>query len=159
MKMDSLSVFMLMVAFVFGSSWVFAKDTMDAVYLPVGTLTLSAPRGMVPQRSPVAFPHSRHFDYTCKSCHHTWDGLSQVSSCAASGCHDQAAPDKGKKTKSASDPSDTRFFRAAYHQNCITCHKRLKLKRQNLEKSGAVRTQPLPKTGPTGCIECHPKNE
>ena len=154
---DSLSVFMLMVAFVFGSSWVFAKDTMDAVYLPVGTLTLSAPRGMVPQRSPVAFPHSRHFDYTCKSCHHTWDGLSQVSSCAASGCHDQAAPDKDEKAKGAAP--GTMDFRTAYHQNCIPCHKSLNLKRQKLEASGAVQTKPLPKTVPTGCIECHPKTE
>ncbi len=158
MKKPSLPVLMVMVTLFLVSPWAFAKDTMDAVYLPVGTLTLSTPRGMVPQRSPVAFPHSRHFDYTCKSCHHTWDGLSQVSSCAASGCHDQVTANRGKKVKRAPDPANKPYFKAAYHQNCIACHKRLKLKRQKLEYSGTVLAKPLPRTGPTGCIECHHKN-
>jgi len=142
-----------------GGSWVSAKKTMDAIHLPVGILTVSAPRGVVPLRSPVTFPHSLHFDYSCKTCHHTWDGLTPVKSCATSGCHDQAAIPKDKEKKAASPTPDLRYFREAYHQNCITCHKRLETKRRQLEKSGRVLKAPLPATGPTGCIGCHPRTE
>ena len=158
MKKSSLFGLMVMIILFIVSPWAFAKDTMDAVYLPVGTLTLAVPRGVVPRRSAVAFPHSRHFDYTCKSCHHKWDGLSQVSGCTASGCHEQFAPNKGKKAKRASDPADKPHFRSAYHRKCIACHKRIKIERYKLEKSGIVLTKPLPRTGPIGCIECHPRN-
>lgn len=158
MKKDFLSGLMVMITLFIVSPWAFAKDTMDAVYLPVGTLTLAAPRGMASQRSSVDFPHSRHFGYTCNSCHHKWDGLSQVSSCTASGCHEQVAPGKGEKAKRVPDPEDKPHFKAAYHQNCIACHKRIKIERHKLEKSGTVLTKPLPRTGPTGCIECHPRN-
>jgi len=138
--------------------WVPAEDTMDALYLPVGTLTISPPRGVEPRRSPVAFPHSRHFDYNCKSCHHKWDGHSPVNNCTASGCHDLVSTSKDSKSKIASEIEDQRYFKTAYHQNCITCHKSLKLERHGLEKSNALLTQPLPKTGPTGCVECHPRD-
>ena len=135
-------------------SWASDTETMDAIFVPVGTLTLAAPRGMVPRRAPVAFPHSIHFGDTCNTCHHTWDGKSPVSNCTASGCHDRTAPVKEAK----SDIEPIRFFKEAYHQNCLGCHRRLLQKRQGLVTSGAVMTQPLPKTGPTGCVQCHPRN-
>lgn len=135
----------------------YADETMDAVHLPVGTLTISAPRGVAPRRAPVAFPHSRHFDYACKTCHHHWDSHSQVSSCTASGCHDLISLKKGK-SDAPSNPDERMYFKTAYHKRCIQCHKSLKIKREALEKSRIALTQPLPRTGPTGCIGCHPKH-
>ena len=130
------------------------KETMDALFLPVGTLTLAAPRGVEMRRSPVAFPHSIHFDYTCKSCHHAWDGHSPVMGCAASGCHDRAIPVKEAK----SDIPPIRFFKEAYHTSCLGCHRRLLQQRHHMVTSGAVMKKPLPNTGPTGCIQCHPRD-
>ena len=157
--MKKVLLCVLMVTLFSASSWVSAKKTMDAINLPVGMLTVSAPRGVVPLRSSVDFPHSLHFGYTCKTCHHTWDGLTPVKSCATSGCHDQVVPPKDKEGKVASSTPEIRYFREAYHQNCITCHKRLEIKRRQLEKSGRVLKKPLPRTGPTGCIGCHPRNQ
>ena len=133
----------------------FAEDTMDALTLPVGTLTISAPRGVAAVRSPVAFPHSRHFDYTCKTCHHHWDGFSRVKSCTASGCHDRTVSKRDKSA--ASRTRDKRYYKTAYHMSCIACHKKLSREREALEKRSAVLEQPLPNTGPTGCVGCHPK--
>ncbi len=149
----------LMTTLIGGASWVSAKKVMDTVYLPVGTLTLSPPRGVVPSRSAVEFPHSLHFAYACKTCHHTWDSFTKVKSCSASGCHDQVAIPKNKEGKMASWPPEIRYFREAYHQNCMACHKRLETARRQLEKSGSVLKKPLPRTGPTGCIGCHPRTE
>ena len=149
----------LTVTLICGGSWVSAQKTMDTIYLPVGTLTVAAPRGEATQRSPVVFPHSLHFDYSCKTCHHTWDGFTAVKSCTTSGCHDQVATPENKKKQTASFAPDIRYFREAYHQNCITCHKRIEVKRRKLEKSGRVLQKSLPKTGPTGCIGCHPRTE
>ena len=145
-------------ALLFVIPWVSAGDTVDALYLPVGTLTISAPRGIEPRRAPVAFPHSQHFDYNCKSCHHTWDGHNPVKNCTTSACHDLAEPSRDDQGRIASAIDNMRYFKTAYHQKCITCHKDLNTQRQALEKSSALITQPLPKTGPTGCIECHPRD-
>lgn len=157
--MKKVLLCVLMVTLFSASSWVSAKKTMDVVNLPVGTLTVSAPRGVAPLRSSVTFPHSLHFGYACKMCHHTWNGLTPVKGCATSGCHDQVVRPKGKEGKVASSTPGIRYFREAYHQNCITCHKRLETERQQLEKSGRVLKKPLPRTGPTGCIGCHPRNQ
>lgn len=46
--------------------------------------------------TPVKFSHFDHQDVNCGKCHHTWDGKSQIKSCASVGCHDdlehKAAP-------------------------------------------------------------------
>ena len=158
--MSKRTRFLVMAIFILSLTipWVSAEETMDALYLPVGTLTISAPRGLVPRRAPVAFPHSRHFDYNCKSCHHTWDGHNPVNNCTTSGCHDLVEPSRDDQGRVKSATEDMRYFKTAYHQNCITCHKALKSKRHALEKTRALITEPLPKTGPTGCVECHPRN-
>ena len=152
------ALFWVVMATLLSGSWVAAQKTMDAIQLPVGTLTVSAPRGVVPSRSPVDFPHSLHFAYACKTCHHTWDGFTPVKNCTTSGCHDQVALPKDRNGKEVSASPEIRYFREAYHQNCITCHKRLETKRRRLEAGGRILNKPLPKTGPTGCIGCHPRN-
>lgn len=128
---------------------VYAGETMDAIYLPVGTLTVSAPRGVIPQRAPVTFPHSQHFDYTCKDCHHTWNGKEPVKGCAASGCHDQLS--------SKTPGGEKLYFKTAYHRSCLGCHTARKQKRVEMEQRSLILSSPLPKTGPTGCNACHPR--
>lgn len=158
MRIKTLSLWALIVALLFGNPFAFAKKTLDAIYLPVGWLTISAPRGVEHKRSPVPFPHSLHFDSGCKACHHTWDGHTPVKSCKASGCHDLIEPQKEEKAKKTSDADNIRYYKAAYHQSCRACHMDLAHERKKMEKSGAVLNEPLPKTGPTGCIGCHPKH-
>ncbi|MEJ2097535.1 MAG: cytochrome c3 family protein, partial [Deltaproteobacteria bacterium] len=67
---------------------VIAGDAEDTLCIPMGTLLIEPPDGVEAKRSPVDFPHSIHFDYTCKTCHHTWDGENPILSCTTSGCHD-----------------------------------------------------------------------
>ena len=126
-----------------------AQDIVDAIYVPVGTLTLSAPRGVMPERAPVRFPHSLHFDLNCKQCHHNWDAIQPIKGCASQGCHDQIF----SKKKATEKPG----FKSAYHQNCIGCHKALNRERIKMEKVRFTPSKTLPKSGPTGCIDCHPK--
>ncbi len=140
----------MMLIMFYGLTGTLAGAGLDAVYLPVGTLTIAAPRGVVAKRAPVAFPHSNHFGYTCKTCHHGWDGFAPVKGCAASGCHDML--------KVTASKPDVRYFKTAYHQKCIACHKHLTRERQNMEFSKKVLSQPLPQTGPSSCVGCHPRN-
>jgi len=127
----------------------------DAMCVPMGTLSLSAPSSAKAERPPVDFPHAKHFGYSCDKCHHGWSGPEAIGSCSASGCHDLAqAPEKpasGKVDKAQS----IRHFKEAFHQNCIGCHKANKIKNRKLELSQQVLKENLQPTGPTGCIECH----
>ena len=133
------------------------EATMDAIYVPVGRLALGPPVGVESKRSAVAFPHSRHFGYTCKTCHHKWDGNSQVQSCTASKCHDQlTAPDRKERMLDYSSDS-IRYFKYAFHKQCIGCHKEIKTNNVRLARSGRTLREPLPATGPTGCVNCHPR--
>jgi hypothetical protein len=131
--------------------------TMDAIYVPVGRIVLAPPVGVTPKRSAVAFPHSRHFDYTCKTCHHKWDGNSQVQSCTASKCHDQpSARVKDKKTPEEGLEA-IRYFKYAYHRQCIGCHRKIKDPDRKLERSRKNIKEQLQWPGPTSYEGCHPK--
>ena len=131
--------------------------TMDAIFVPVGRLALAPPVGVTPKRSAVAFPHSRHFGYTCKTCHHKWDGNSQVQSCTASKCHDQLS--LAVKYKKAMDnrAEAIRYYKYAFHQQCISCHREIKIHNEKLERSRRKLKEPLQWPGPTGCVGCHPR--
>lgn len=101
-------------------------------------LKLGPPEGMKATKTLVDFSHAKHgtAKIECATCHHTWDGKSEVKSCAAAGCHDQ----KGKKGKNA--------FYTAFHSkksetSCLGCHKIVK------KRDG--------KPVPVGCKACHPK--
>jgi hypothetical protein len=131
--------------------------TMDAIFVPVGRLALAPPVGVTPKRSAVAFPHSQHFGYTCKTCHHKWDGNSQVQSCTASKCHDQLSlPVKSKKTR-ANSLEAIRYYKYAFHQQCIGCHSEIKIHNDKLERSRKKIKEPLQWPGPTSCVGCHPR--
>lgn len=154
MKKFFLGVIALVTMQLMGSTPIAAQDTLDAIYLPVGTLTIAAPRGVEAKRSPVLFPHSTHFDYTCKSCHHTWDGMGSIQGCMAAGCHDQSRTVK----ESQREQSDKiRNFKEAYHRACLGCHRALQMERKERETAVSLLRAPLPKAGPTGCVVCHPR--
>jgi hypothetical protein len=131
--------------------------TMDAIFVPVGRLALAPPVGVTPKRSAVAFPHSRHFGYTCKTCHHKWDGNSRVQSCTASKCHDQLSlPVKSKKAIAYSLEA-IRYYKYAFHQQCIGCHREIKIHNKKLERSRKKIKEPLQWPGPISCVGCHPR--
>ena len=74
-----------------------------------------------------------------------------------SGCHDvQEAATKSKQGTPAR-AEEIRYYKKAYHELCIGCHKIMKLKNKNIEMSGEKIDGPLPSVGPTSCVECHPK--
>jgi hypothetical protein len=147
------------VLFVFGQTASSEKPevTMDAIYVPVGRLVIAPPVGVAPKRSAVPFPHSGHFDYSCKSCHHQWDGHSPVRSCSASTCHDQTSFPVKTIGATAGRPAAIRYYKYAYHQQCIGCHREIKTRNQKLARSIKRIEEPLQATGPTGCLGCHPR--
>ena len=137
------------------------KKTMDALFLPVGTMTLYTPPHIKKKRSPVIFPHSDHFIYTCNTCHHEWDMMSPMKSCSTSGCHDQKRPNS--KTTSAEStepqPPGKPYFQNAFHETCIGCHRAMIAEKKAYEKKW-FSFKKIPAPGPTGpdrCIQCHPK--
>ncbi len=132
--------------------------TMDAIYVPVGRLALAPPVGVTPKRSAVAFPHSQHFDYNCKTCHHKWDGNSRVQSCTASKCHDQLSSTVKDKKALDYGPVAIRYYKFAFHQQCIRCHREIKMHNEKLERSRRKLEESLQRPGPTGCVGCHPRD-
>jgi hypothetical protein len=134
-----------------------SEVTMDAIYVPVGRLVIAPPVGVTPKRSAVAFPHSRHFDYTCKTCHHKWNGHSPVQGCTASKCHDQLSSTVKDKKALDYGPVAIRYYKYAFHQQCIGCHREIKIHNEKLERSRRKLEESLQRSGPTGCVGCHPR--
>ena len=133
------------------------ENTGKTISLPVGTITVKAPEGVQTKRAEVAFPHSVHFSYKCQDCHHKWDGVSQIPSCTASNCHNLIkAPQKSEQTTVDPDLA-VRYYKSAYHQSCIECHKKIKLQNKTLAMSNKLSGKEMQKVGPTACIKCHPK--
>ena len=129
----------------------------EEMCLPMGVIVLKAPEGVQSQRSEVKFPHSRHFDVSCVTCHHTWGLTDSIVGCMTSGCHDATEPPKRKAGQPADEESSSAYFKNAYHKLCINCHKQLKAKNLELQKSLAGLNKKLPATGPVTCSGCHPK--
>jgi hypothetical protein len=155
-----LAIVGLLTIFIAGDLAAFAEDTeetMDAIFVPVGRLALGPPVGVTPKRSAVAFPHSQHFGYTCMTCHHKWDGNSQVQSCTASKCHDQLSLPVKPKKAGANRLEAIRYYKYAFHQQCISCHRQIRIHNKRLERSGKKIKAPLQWPGPTSCVGCHPR--
>jgi len=134
-----------------------AKEPEGFLNVPIGIIELKPPEGADATKNPVAFPHSRHFIYNCQACHHTWNLDANLQSCTTSECHDLT---KALKKESSASVADIKYFKNAFHQQCIECHQ--EIKRQNTEKEKRPRMSDanltLQKTGPTGCVECHPRD-
>jgi hypothetical protein len=129
----------------------------DELCIPLGSWELDPPDGVDQKRSSVEFPHSTHFGYKCQQCHHTWSGEAEVLSCSTSGCHDQLATPVDEETGKADPEKAIQYYKKAYHGLCLGCHKEIKERNKELELSKEVLEEDLAKTGPTGCVKCHPK--
>jgi len=128
----------------------------EEMIVPMGEITLE-PLSGEGERSPVTFPHAVHFSYNCQQCHHAGDKEQPIVGCTTSGCHDLAEPAKDKDGKLIRDRlTSIRYFKNAFHGQCIGCHQELKKKALALQNAN-IPPDKLPATGPTGCIECHPK--
>ncbi|MFH0726957.1 MAG: cytochrome c3 family protein [Pseudomonadota bacterium] len=136
-----------------------ASEELDELCIPMQVLVLEPLSGATQHRSSVQFPHATHFNYACQRCHHDWNGKTEVQTCTTSGCHDQAKTPKADAMKEPSDAIAVKYYKKAYHKLCIGCHKDIKQKNTALEFSKKTLTVTLAKTGPTGCIQCHPKQD
>ncbi len=130
-------------------------ERLDSISVPVGTLVLNPPSDIVSVRSPVAFPHSLHFDYACNQCHHKWDGLTKIKTCMATGCHDALDPPKKSEKSLEYDHEAMPYFKYAYHKRCIGCHKDIRAINQSMEKSIMGPGGKVSDLGPVGCVGCH----
>ncbi|WDP85146.1 MAG: class III cytochrome C family protein [Desulfobacter sp.] len=132
------------------------EDSGEELSIPLGSMTIEPPEEVDAKRGPVEFPHGLHFEFACQSCHHDWDGESDVENCTASGCHDETSP---SGTRSIKAPDNVLYYLAAYHNACLDCHRDMEKVRQDQikkeEKQGSVNAAALPKAGPVGCKGCH----
>ncbi len=135
---------------------VIADESGDNLCIPLGTILLEPPEEVESKRSAVEFPHAIHFDYNCKTCHHTWDGESPLLSCMASSCHD-LTQNPAKEERAADPELALRYYKEAYHSQCIGCHKEIKKQNKALEDSYSLTSETIQSSGPSGCTECHPK--
>jgi len=136
-----------------------AKKDLKEMCVPLGILTLKPDASVEKKKTDVEFDHSKHFIYDCKACHHKWEGNKQITNCTTSDCHDLfKSPPKPTKYLAYTE-AGIKYYKYAFHQKCVGCHKEIKEKRKKMEMSYQVLQAKLPRTGPTGCKECHPKEE
>ena len=126
--------------------------------VPMGVIVLSAPEQTEQKNMPVNFHHSKHFIYECRKCHHKWEGNTANLSCGTSNCHDLSSNPRAEGKKIKTDMA-YRYFKNAYHNQCIGCHKANKEKNAEFESSKKVLKSNLQNPGPTGCVECHPRQK
>lgn len=129
----------------------------EQMCIPLGDITLT-PLVEEAKRTNVSFPHSVHFSYACQECHHEWDGSAPVQSCSTSECHDLKQAPKTENGEPVQDSQlSIRYYKKAFHDMCIGCHKAIKASNKALEAARVSLEEPLPAVGPTSCNHCHPK--
>ena len=132
-------------------------ETEGDLCVPLGDIELQAPHAVEALRTSVRFPHSLHFKNTCGDCHHKWTGDDQLTGCTASGCHDLVQSPAAAVKNGTPSSEGIKYYKNAYHRLCIGCHKNLKEKNRQKELSYKILGETLARTGPTGCVGCHPK--
>ncbi len=130
-----------------------ALAQQEQMVVPLGSFSIDPPAAG--QRSSVQFPHSAHFDYSCKQCHHKWKGDEPIVGCMTQGCHDLEKMPAKEAGKNVDPVLKMRYFKNAFHKQCIGCHRQIKLNNKKLEMTKAGIEGRLPATGPTGCNGCH----
>ncbi len=155
MKRFVTIIFAVFLTMGFGAVWGVAdEDTEEQLCIPF-ELTIEALEGVEAKRAPVEFSHTKHYSFSCRDCHHQWTGTAENLSCTTSECHDLA-----KTPKNADDTEKARYYKKAYHKRCIGCHKLIKSENSKLaEVVFLADKKQLAPAGPTGCIECHPKDD
>jgi len=146
MKKQSLSV---LVTMVLGLVFLFALAY--AAQQAPETITMNSKVYPKHKKSLVTFTHKKHnVDYKigCTECHHNyvggknvWKKGDEVKKCDA--CHSEAKKPKGVKL--SKKEKIKKYHYSAIHENCKSCHRKLK-------KQGKP-------TGPTACKGCHPKKK
>ncbi|HKK91065.1 MAG TPA: cytochrome c3 family protein [Desulfobacteraceae bacterium] len=129
------------------------QSSPGSIDIPLGAMTIHAPEDVWQKRASVSFPHDDHFNYSCKSCHHAWDGTSEIQNCTTSQCHDQTEPHPD--TRDINDPKNNDYFLAAYHKACIECHRDLQEKAETMTETAGTEKADLPPYGPVLCSGCH----
>ena len=156
----SLGVLCLVLAVIFGNAMVVTgQSDAEEMCIPMGIIPLKPLEGVEAKRTPVDFHHPTHFDFNCQTCHHKWETSEPIAGCTTTDCHDVAEAPKKSGAGAIDKDLAARYYKTAYHGLCISCHKEMKIQNEALEISGRVLTENLPNTGPTGCIQCHPKEE
>ncbi|MBI9075419.1 MAG: cytochrome c3 family protein [Desulfatibacillum sp.] len=128
------------------------KDNGE-ICAPIQTMILYPPEDVEARQPDVRFPHATHFDYSCKTCHHMWEGDSGMDACMD--CHDTTEYVSRKAPKE----EYIMYYQAAYHGLCRDCHadigrKNKEIKKENLGKSEEEQAALLP-NGPKSCRTCH----
>ena len=147
----------LLIGIVAGASLGVAVAGDEEMCVPMGTITLEPPDTVEAKRAAVEFQHGRHFVLACNKCHHTWKGAEPIVGCMTSGCHDLATLPRKEGSKIIDKDQAFRYYKNAYHGQCIGCHKQMKQEIKQMANTLAGIEGKLPVTGPTGCIDCHPK--
>lgn len=143
-----ISLFLLSIS---GSALAFE----DQMIVPMGDIALE-PLAAEAKRPAVTFPHAVHFDYACQTCHHKWGGQEPIVGCTTSGCHDLTElPRNDAGQPIMEETIAIRYYKNAYHELCIGCHKKIKIENRKLETSKMPVGEKLTLPGPTGCTECH----
>ncbi|MGD8523165.1 MAG: cytochrome c3 family protein [Desulfobacterales bacterium] len=132
-------------------------ESDDEMCVPMGTIVLEPPESVEPKRSAVEFPHSTHFGLDCKTCHHKWQGKEVIQTCSASGCHDVTESLIKAGSGAVNRDQAILYYKTAFHDMCIGCHREMKRLNKEMEMSYKRLNKELPRTGPTGCVQCHPK--
>ncbi|MDL2275660.1 cytochrome c3 family protein [Desulfosarcina sp. OttesenSCG-928-G10] len=125
--------------------------------VPLGVIELKAPASVDAKRSAVMFDHGRHLKIACNTCHHTWDGRTPITGCMTGGCHDLDALPRKADSSAVDKAQEIRYYKTAYHGQCIECHKTMQVQIEQMAKTITPIEGTVPVTGPTGCIDCHPK--
>ncbi len=158
-----VGVLCLVMVFVFGlalnATGENKSDTIEAVEdmcVPMGIIVLKPDPSVEQKRAPVEFNHAKHFSFDCRTCHHKWEANTKVTTCTTSKCHNLLkAPEKPTKYLAYTEDG-IKYFKYAYHQSCIGCHKEIKSKQKKKEMLYKASETKI-KNVPTSCNECHPK--
>jgi hypothetical protein len=132
------------------------EASVEDMVVPMGVIVLKPDPSIEPKRAPVEFNHGKHFKFDCRTCHHKWEGNTKITNCTTSKCHDLLkAPKKATKYLAYTEDG-IKYYKYAFHENCIGCHKKIKTKQKKMEmlyKAPEIEK----KIVPTSCSECHPK--
>ena len=147
----------IVVILMMGSAALVLGQSEEEMIVPMGTIVIGPPESVEAKRSPVEFPHAVHFKYECRTCHHKWEGPEQIQGCMTSGCHDvEVSPIKAGQRNVPREEAIA-YYKKAYHEMCIGCHKEIKRTNKELEMSLKKLSSELPPSGPVSCVQCHPK--
>ncbi len=137
---------------------IFAENSEDDfMSVPMGNITLEPPEAVEAKRSDVVFPHAQHFDNSCQVCHHKWKKQTPLQNCTTADCHNLAINPKKKQKRKVDEALAIKYYKKAYHDQCIGCHKTRKAENKKKEFANVILTELLPNVGPSRCVDCHPK--